>query len=102
MPTKVNIVGKNIFDNNRLEINVPSSSIVQVPIVTKKQYTLIDISEDMYVSMIDEDNKLKKYVKINEETYNKIKDKIYDNEIFLTSTKALGREEITDYKIVQY
>ena len=48
-----------IFDNNRLEINVPSSSIVQVPIVTKKQYTLIDISEDMYVSMIDEDNKLK-------------------------------------------
>ena len=102
MPTKVNIVGKNIFDNNRLEINVPSSSIVQVPIVTKKQYTLIDISEDMYVSMIDEDNKLKEDVKINEETYNKIKDKIYDNEIFLTSTKALGREEITDYKIVQY
>ena len=102
MPTKVNIVGKNIFDNNRLEINVPSSSIVQVPIVTKKQYTLIDISEDMYVSMIDEDNKLKEDVKINEEIYNKIKDKIYDNEIFLTSTKALGREEITDYKIVQY
>ena len=100
MPTKVNIVGRNIFDNTRLEMNVPSSSIVQVPVVTKKQYTLVDISEDMYVSMIDENSNVREDIKINEEMYNKIKDKMYDNEILLTCMAAVGIEKITDYKIV--
>ena len=44
-------------------MNVPSSSVVQVPIVTKKQYTLVDISEDGYVSMMDE-NMLEKILKL--------------------------------------
>ena len=100
MPTKVNIVGKNIFDNTRLEMNVPSSSVVQVPIVTKKQYTLVDISEDGYVSMMDENSNVREDIRINEDMYNKIKDKMYDNEILLTCMSAVGREEIIDYKIV--
>ena len=69
MPTKVNIVGRNIFDNTRLEMNVPPSSIVQVPVVTKKQYTLVDISEDMYVSMMDENSNVREDIKMNEEIY---------------------------------
>lgn len=101
MPTKVSIIGKNIFDGTRLEMNVPSSSVVQVPIVTKKQYTLVDISEDMYVSMIDENNNIREDIKINEEMYDKIKNKIHNNEIILICTTAVGREEITDYKIVE-
>tara|TARA_B100000941_G_C28176892_1_gene385095 strand:+ start:76 stop:381 length:306 start_codon:yes stop_codon:yes gene_type:complete len=100
MPAKVHIVGKNIFDNTRLETILPSSSIVQVPIVRKKNYTLIDISDDLFVSMIDENNNVKEDLKMSEDMYEKIKDKIYDHEILLTSTSAMGREEIMDYKML--
>ena len=100
MPTKVNIVGKNIFDNTRLEMNVPSSSVVQVPVVTKKQYTLIDISEDGYVSMMDENSNVREDIKINDDMFNKINEKMHDNEILLTCMSAVGREEIIDYKII--
>ena len=100
MPAKVHIIGKNIFDNTRLETILPSSSIVQVPIVRKKNYTLIDISDDLFVSMIDENNNVKEDLKMSEDMYEKIKDKIYDHEILLTSMSAIGREEITDYKII--
>ena len=100
MPTKVNIVGKNIFDNTRLEMNVPSSSVVQVPVVTKKQYTLIDISEDGYVSMMDENSNVREDIKINDDMFYKINEKMHDNEILLTCMSAVGREEIIDYKII--
>ena len=99
MPTKVHVVGRDIFDNTRYEMIVPSSQIVQVPIITKKIYTFIDVSKDKYITMMDDNSNIREDLQIDEEMYNKIIKIMDNNEIKLTCLGAVGTEKIIEYKI---
>jgi translation initiation factor 5A len=100
MPTKVRIMGKDIFNDSHHEMFVPTSSTVQIPIVKKTTYTYMDIGEDLYVSMMDSNGTVREDLKLNTELYNKLEPYLHsDNTILLTCLSAVNKEEIIDFTI---
>lgn len=51
---KAHITAKNIFTDKKVEKMYSTSEMVKVPIVTKKQYTLLNIYDNVEVSLLDE------------------------------------------------
>lgn len=51
---KAHIVGRNIFTDKKVQGIHSTSEMVKVPIVTKKQYLLLNIYDDVEVSLLDE------------------------------------------------
>ena len=106
MPTKVRIVGKDIFNDSVHETVVPTSQTLRVPIVTKTTYTLVDIindtiNNDRYVTMMDDDGNIREDLKIDSELYNKLEQYLdKDNIILLTCITAMKNEKIIDFKVV--
>ena len=107
MPTKVRIVGKDIFNDSVHETVVPTSQTLRVPIVTKTTYTLVDIindtiNNDRYVTMINDDGNIREDLKIDSELYNKLEQYLdKDNIILLTCITAMKNEKIIDFKVVK-
>ena len=100
MPTKIHIVGKDIFNGERYEVNFPSSQTIQVPIVTKKEYTLLDVSDDGYITMMDNSCNIREDLQIDENLYTKFKKYIEsDEQITLICLKAVGIEKIIDFRL---
>jgi len=100
MPTKVRITGKDIFEDSHHEMFVPTSSTVQVPIVKKTTYTFMDIGEDHYVSMMDDNGIIREDLKLESELYDKLEPYLdSDNTILLTCLSAVNKDKIIDFKI---
>ena len=51
---KCNFIAYNIFNNKKLEDMVPSTHGTTVPVVSRTEYTLVDIAEDGFVTLMDE------------------------------------------------
>lgn len=51
---KAHITARNIFNDKKVEGLYSTSEMVKVPIVTKKQYSLLNIYEDIELSLLDE------------------------------------------------
>ncbi len=108
MPTKVRIVGKDIFNDTVHETVVPTSQTLRVPIVTKTTYTLVDIindtiNNDRYVTMMDDNGNIREDLKIETDLYNKLEQHLdKDNIILLTCMASMKNEKIIDFKIVTH
>ncbi len=99
---KCNFVAYNIFNNKKLEDMIPSTHGTTVPIVTRTEYTLIDISDEDYVSLMDDNGNTREDLKLPDYPEN------YDNElkgtlesgdtILVTVLKACGKEQIISHK----
>ena len=61
---KCNFTALDIFTNKKYEDIQPSSNTVQVPFVTRKEYNLVDISEDDFVTLMDEEGNCREDVKL--------------------------------------
>jgi len=98
---KVHLVALDIFTGKKLEDLSPSTHNMEVPNVTRKEYQLLDISEDGFLSLMDDAGTPKEDVKLPEgETGDKIKKLFVDenkdtNVIVLT---AMGEELAMDAK----
>ncbi len=100
---KCNFVAYNIFNNKKLCDMVPSTHGTTVPIVTRTEYTLIDIGEDEFVSLLDDDGNTREDLSLPDypENYkNEIK-KAFDtgDTLLVTVLKACGKEQIMSHKI---
>lgn len=61
---KAVIVGVDIFTDKKYEDGGPTSHNIDVPIVTRTEYTLIDIANDGFVSLMTEGGDTKEDLKL--------------------------------------
>lgn len=73
---QASIVGKDIFTNKTYEDSAPTSHNIDVPFVSKKEYTLLDIKGDGYVMLMNEDGSTKEDLKLpeTEDDFNLVKE----------------------------
>jgi len=79
---KVHLVAIDIFTGKKLEDLCPSTHNMDVPNVTRKEYQLLDISDDGFLSMMSDDGETKDDVRMPD---GEIGDKI--NRLFTTEEK---------------
>jgi len=98
---KVHLVAIDIFTGKKLEDLSPSTHNMDVPNVTRQEYQLLDISEDGFLSLMDDSGNPKDDVKLpDDEVGDKIKKLFQEDEkdtnvIVLT---AMGEERAMDAK----
>ena len=61
---KANITGIDIFTDKKYEDSAPTSHNIDVPNVTRKDYTLIDIQSDGFLSLMLEDGTTREDLKL--------------------------------------
>ncbi|GAB1318801.1 translation initiation factor eIF5A [Madurella fahalii] len=98
---KVHLVALDIFTGKKLEDLCPSTHNMDVPVVKRQEYTLIDISDDGFLSLMTSDGDTKDDVKLPEgDVGEKIKKlfKEEEKETLVTVQTAMGEEAAIDAK----
>jgi len=101
---KVHLVGVDIFTGKKAEELCPSTHNIDVPIVKRKEYQLIDIDEDGYMSLMDVNNgETKDDVQISgtneiEKAIQAAFDEGADADIMVTIMTACGEEKASSTK----
>ena len=99
---KVHLVALDIFTQKKYEDICPSTHNMMVPNVARKEYGLMDISDDGFCSLLDEDkNETRDDIKLPVgDLGQEIKDKFEKDEVIkVTVLKAMNEEAILSYKI---
>ena len=98
---KCNFIAYNIFNNKKLEDMIPSTHGTTVPIVSKVEYTLIDISEDGYVTLMNENGETREDLQLPNYPENyaeELKEEFKNKQLIVTVLKACGNEQIISHK----
>jgi len=98
---KVHLVALDIFDNKKYEDICPSTHNINVPIVTRKMYSLNYIDDDDFLELMDDDGNTKEDLKAVGEIGEQIK-KLYNDEekqLTITVVSALGQEKVAQCKV---
>lgn len=105
---KCHFVGIDIFTGKKYEDLTPSTHNCDVPNVFRNEYTLIDINEDGFVSLMEENGSTRDDLKLPTGTDEADKLAVQlkaefaeGKEIVVTVLKAMGEEMINSMKIVQ-
>lgn len=95
---KANIVGIDIFSGKKYEEMCPTSHNILQPVVTRKDYQLVDIEDDGFVVLMDENNETRSDLKLdldNDEVHKKIKQDFDEGkELLVTVLSAMKTEKI--------
>ena len=100
---KVHMVGIDIFTGKKHEDICPSTHNMNVPNVKRVEYSLIDIDNEGYVSLMDDSSDTRSDIKLPEgDLGQEIRAKFESGEgLKVTVLQALGEEAIMSYKIEQ-
>jgi len=100
---KVHMVGIDIFTGKKYEDICPSTHNMSVPNVKRVEYSVIDIDNEGYVSMMDDSSDTRSDIKLPEgELGTEIRGKFDSGDaIKVTVLQALGEEAIMSYKMEQ-
>lgn len=101
---KANIVAVDIFTGKKLEDISPTSHNMQSPIVTRKDYQVVDIDDEGFVTMMDDKNETRSDLMIDpegDEIHKKLKaDFDEEKDLLVTVLKAMSKEKIIASKEV--
>ena len=64
---KANIVACDIFNGKKYEDCCPTSHNMMVPNVTRQEYSLLNLDDEGYLSLMEETGKMKEDLKLPEE-----------------------------------
>mmetsp|Transcript_51758 Transcript_51758/g.121529 ORF Transcript_51758/g.121529 Transcript_51758/m.121529 type:complete len:158 (+) Transcript_51758:23-496(+) len=99
---KASITGIDIFTGKKYQDIAPTSHNLMQPIISKKDYHLIQIEEDNFISLMDEDGGIREDLSIDpqgDEIHLKIKEDFFSNkELMVTVLKCMQKEKIISYK----
>merc|ERR1719487_1096517 len=97
---KANITALNIWNGNKREDIVPTSHNCTCPFVTRKTYLLMDISDDDYLSLFDEETSETREdiaLPANEELKSEIQSGHEEGkQLLLTVMSACGHEQVME------
>ena len=100
---KCNFIAYNIFNNKKLCDMVPSTHGTTVPVVNRTEYTLVDIGEDDYVSLLNDDGDTREDLELPNypENYKEDLRNVFNSgeTVIVTVLKACGKEQIMSHKI---
>ena len=98
---KMHIVGVDIFTGRKYETVMPGHKTIQVPIVKKCDYVLSCISEDGYLSLVNEAGDLREDIQLpSGELGNDLKNAYErDQNLIVQTTCAMGEEHVSSYKV---
>ena len=99
---KCNFTAVDIFTGRKYEDVIPSTHTTSVPNVTRADYTLVDIGEDGFLSMMTESGDLKEDLQLPEypeELAGDIRTAFEEGqELILTVLSAMDHEQIVAFK----
>mmetsp|Transcript_10500 Transcript_10500/g.9045 ORF Transcript_10500/g.9045 Transcript_10500/m.9045 type:complete len:160 (+) Transcript_10500:51-530(+) len=101
---KASITGIDVFTGNKVEDGGPTSHNIDVPNVDRKEYTLVDIANDGFLSLMKEDGDMKEDLKLPEtsddaEMVTKLKADFGNGKDLLISViSAMGKEKVVSYR----
>jgi len=101
---KANIVGIDIFTEKKYEDSCPTSHNIEVPNVARKEYQLVDIASDGFVSLMTEDGATKEDLKLpTEEDFAEMVAKLKvefesGKDLLITVIAAMGLEKIVSFR----
>jgi len=93
---KVNMTGIDIFDGRKYEDMSPSTHNMEVPNVKRIEYNLIDITDEGYLSLMDDQGDVRDDLHCEHDPalFKEIKDKFdAGDEMMIGVLQALGREQ---------
>lgn len=101
---KISVTGVDIFLGKKHEEIFSTSENVWVPIVTKTEYEVADISDENYVSYINKDGELKEAkLPSDAELYKELSDCWFDNnedaQVYFTMINACGQSKFIACRI---
>ncbi|CAF0933246.1 unnamed protein product [Adineta ricciae] len=97
---KIHMVGIDIFTGKKYEDICPSTHNMNVPNVKRVEYSLIDIDNEGYVSLMDDSSDTRSDIKLPEgDLGQEIRTKFdQGDQLKITVLQALGEEAIITYK----
>ncbi|KAL1971934.1 hypothetical protein VTN31DRAFT_2022 [Thermomyces dupontii] len=98
---KVHLVALDIFTGKKLEELSPSTHNMDVPNVTRKEYQLLDVTDDGFLSLMDDNGNTKDDVKLPEGEVGERITKMFKEEekdVNVTVMSAMGEEVAVDVK----
>jgi translation initiation factor 5A len=102
---KASITGIDIFNGKKLEDSVPTSHNVEVPVITRKEWQVLSVDSDGYVTVMNEKGETRSDLILPNDTENdetissRIKDGLdAGKEVYVTVMAAMGIEKISDVK----
>merc|ERR1712105_523329 len=97
---KVHLIGIDLFSGKKYEDICPSTHNMDVPVVKRADFQLIDISDDGYLSLMMESGEIRADIKVPDgDMGTEIKTK-FDNgdDLLLTVLAAMGHEMVVAHK----
>jgi len=105
---KCNFVGVDIFTGKKYEDMTPSSHNMDVPNISRTEYTLLDVNEEGFVSLMAENGDTREDLALPKGTddADKLAEQIKEGfaagqELVVSVLKAMGEEMINSVKVVQ-
>lgn len=101
---KAMVSGTDIFTSNKYECTFSTGDNVDSPIITRIEYTVGDIAEDGFISLISEAGEVKEDLKLPEDEWlkdvnHKVKELFaQDKEVLVTVLSSMGQEKIISYR----
>ncbi|KAA6396179.1 MAG: putative eukaryotic translation initiation factor 5A [Streblomastix strix] len=100
---KMRITAIDIFNENKYETIQPSSHKISVPEVDRSEYQLIDLTDDGFCSLMLSNGSIREDLRLPDGDIGDAIRKQYENEkiLLLSSTKAMGLEQIMSFRQMQ-
>lgn len=98
---KVHLVGLDLFTGKKYEDICPSTHNMEVPNVKRKDYLLIDVDTNNYLTLLEDDGAIKDDLNLPGTDIGKeISDKHNsDQSLVVTVLSAMGEEQVVSYKL---